>query len=58
MKDIEIFGKEFDDVVGFKMPDMQGNEVTFSEGGGGAYPPTQDASGFVVLPSETSAEGE
>ena len=35
MKDIEILGREFDNVVGFKMLDTEDNTVTYTEGGGG-----------------------
>lgn len=51
MTDIEIFGKEFDDVVGFKMPDLLGDDVTFTEGGGGS--PTLETVTKTYTPTES-----
>lgn len=59
MKDIEIFGKEFDDVVGFKMLDTEDNTVTYTEGGGTpnletvtkTYTPTASQQTETITPS-------
>lgn len=55
MKDIEIFGKEFNDVVGFKMPDTEDVTVTYTEGGGGS--PTLETVTKTYTPS-TSQQTE
>lgn len=36
MADLNIFGTEFANVSGFKLPDTNGNIVTYTEGGGGS----------------------
>ena len=60
MKDIKIFGKEFNDVVGFKMPDTEDVTVTYTEGGGGSptletvtktYTPTTSQQTETITPS-------
>lgn len=51
MSNITIFEEEFDNVAGFKMPDLLGDDVTFTEGGGGS--PTLETVTKTYTPTES-----